>query len=87
MIIKEDGNNRKHRIIDSLFFGSQLLFDVDIMTSASDGDPISSLEGGEGLLGYEVLKHFYIILDYKNNMLYLKPQTETIANDTPSVQQ
>jgi hypothetical protein len=31
------------------------------------------LEGGDGLLGMEVIKRFNFIADYKNNILYLKP--------------
>jgi hypothetical protein len=60
--------------LDSLKAATLLLHNVPVRLVKHAGfDRLDALEGGDGLLGLALLKRFNMILDYKNNILYLKP--------------
>jgi hypothetical protein len=71
-IIKE--NNFMWRI-DSLCIGNSINVNKVPVRKVinADLDRYEALEGGDGLMGMALIKRFNIVLDYKNNMLYLKP--------------
>lgn len=60
--------------VDSLKTGNLMLNNVPVRKTKYAGfDRLDALEGGDGLLGLALLKRFNMILDYKNNILYIKP--------------
>ncbi|MDR0506925.1 MAG: retropepsin-like domain-containing protein [Dysgonamonadaceae bacterium] len=61
--------------IDSLQMGTFLLNNVPARRVKNDKgyDRIDMIDGADGLIGLALLKRFNMILDYKHNILYLKP--------------
>jgi len=59
--------------IDSLFIGDIMLNNVSMKAHSKEYDPLEALTSGDGLLGLDILRRFHLIVDYKNNILYLKP--------------
>lgn len=59
--------------LDSLTFGNKLLYNVPVRRQLGGFDIYEALGGGDGLLGIPLMKRFNLILDYKNNILYYKP--------------
>ena len=61
--------------IDSLFIDSIQINKVPVRRTHKPQrfDRYDALAGGDGLLGMPLIKRFNIILDYKNDILYLKP--------------
>lgn len=59
--------------ISSLKIGSHLLYDV--ATAFAPAGVRSKQAGADGVLGNNALRRFNLIFDYKNHVLYLKPNT------------
>jgi hypothetical protein len=59
--------------LDSLTFGNKLLYHVPVRRTQGIYDIYEHLGGGDGLLGIPLMKRFNFILDYKNDILYYKP--------------
>lgn len=63
-------------LIRSLSIGSFKLEKQDISISlSSDKEGVSASESLLGILGSEIIHRFNFILDYKNQLIYLKPNT------------
>ena len=62
---------------DSLKIGGISISNVQVDQSVLGSHPhyfwLFMLEGGDGLMGMELLKRFNFMADFKNNILYLKP--------------
>lgn len=68
-----NGNDYLWRL-DSLFIGNLVLNNAPVRTFVGkNGDVVEMLKAGDGLLGLALLKRFDLILDYKNSILYIKP--------------
>ena len=59
--------------LDSISIGNFNLLELPARYMVDTFDPIEALEGAEGLLGIVVLRRFNMIIDYRNNMFYYKP--------------
>jgi hypothetical protein len=55
-------------LLPGFIFGNYSFKQVPVnLENPAEHDP------GTGVLGMDILKRFHTILDYKNNMIYLKP--------------
>jgi hypothetical protein len=75
MVYQEAGDEITDWTTDSLYLGGIFLNTVRMRAYSSYGawDPLEALVAADGLLGIPLLERFFVIADYKNNILYLKP--------------
>jgi hypothetical protein len=59
--------------LDSISLGNFNLLELPARYETDISDRIELLDGAEGLLGIVLLRRFNMIIDYKNNMFYFKP--------------